>query len=139
MDEAQVHIGELAAYIDERAVYIGGRLAHWPEARVHIDLSPAYIPPVLRPPGEELCYILFPQVYIGGKESPVFTSVEIDEELFMKAWQLSGIKTKKAFFEEAMRVYVRLHEQAGVRSLRGKLAMAAEPAKPQRKRGANPR
>jgi Arc/MetJ family transcription regulator len=69
----------------------------------------------------------------------VFTSVDIDENLFMKAWRLSGQKTKKAFFEEAMRVYIRLHEQAEVRTLRGKLAEAAEPAKPRRKRGANPR
>ena len=51
----------------------------------------------------------------------MFTSLDIDEKLFMKAWQLSGLKTKKAMFEEALRVYVRLHEQTQVRSLRGKL------------------
>ena len=50
-----------------------------------------------------------------------FTSVEIDEALLDRAWSLSPTKTKKAFFDEAMRVYVRLHEQAEVRSLRGKL------------------
>jgi Arc/MetJ family transcription regulator len=51
----------------------------------------------------------------------MFTSLDIDEKLFTKAWQLSGLKTKKAMFEEALRVYVRLHEQTQVRSLRGKL------------------
>ena len=50
-----------------------------------------------------------------------FTSVEVDEALFDRAWGLSSTPTKKAFFDEAMRVYVRLHEQAEVRSLRGKL------------------
>ncbi|HEV8580019.1 MAG TPA: type II toxin-antitoxin system VapB family antitoxin [Thermoanaerobaculia bacterium] len=50
-----------------------------------------------------------------------FTSVELDEPLFDRALALSGIKTKKAFFDEIMRVYVRLHEQAQVTKLRGKL------------------
>ena len=65
----------------------------------------------------------------------MFTSVELDEELFHKAWALSGTRTKKAFFEEALRVYVRLHEQAEVRSLRGKLVWN----EPEGKRGADPR
>ena len=69
----------------------------------------------------------------------MFTSVELDEELFNKAWALSGLKTKRAFFEEALRVYVRLHEQAEVRSLRGKLAWNGEPAKPKGKSGAGSR
>jgi hypothetical protein len=51
----------------------------------------------------------------------MFTSLDIDEKLFTKAWGLSGSKTKKGMFEEALRVYVRLHEQSQVRSLRGKL------------------
>ncbi|HSG39116.1 MAG TPA: type II toxin-antitoxin system VapB family antitoxin [Thermoanaerobaculia bacterium] len=51
----------------------------------------------------------------------MFTSMEIDDELFMKAWGMSGIRTKKAFIEEALRVYIRLHEQAEVRKLRGQL------------------
>ncbi|HEV2854192.1 MAG TPA: type II toxin-antitoxin system VapB family antitoxin [Thermoanaerobaculia bacterium] len=52
----------------------------------------------------------------------MFTSLEIDEELFNRAWSLSGIRTKRGLIEEVLRTYVRLHEQAGVRSLRGKLA-----------------
>ena len=50
-----------------------------------------------------------------------FTSVEVDEALLDKAWGLSPTKTIKAFFEETMQVYVRLHEQAEVTKLRGKL------------------
>jgi len=50
-----------------------------------------------------------------------FTSLEVDEALFNTAWSLSPTKTKKAFFDEVMRVYVRLHEQAQVDELRGKL------------------
>jgi Arc/MetJ family transcription regulator len=65
----------------------------------------------------------------------MFTSVELDEELFNKAFALSGIKTKRAFFDEVLRVYVRLHEQAEVRSLRGKLVWN----EPEGKRGADPR
>jgi Arc/MetJ family transcription regulator len=65
----------------------------------------------------------------------MFTSVEFDEELFHRAQALSGTKTKKAFLDEALRVYVRLHEQAEVRSLRGKLVWN----EPEGKRGADPR
>jgi Arc/MetJ family transcription regulator len=69
----------------------------------------------------------------------MFTSLEIDEELFNKAYGLSGLKTKKAVFEEVLRVYVRLHEQAGVQSLRGKLAWDGDLAEIRRERGAGPR
>ena len=64
------------------------------------------------------------------------TSIDIDEALFLKPWGLSGLRTKKAFFEEAMRVYVRLHEQAGVRALRGQLSWPEEPEARGAKRGA---
>lgn len=56
----------------------------------------------------------------------MITSVELDEELFNKAFSMSQARTKKAFFEELMRTYVRLHEQAGVRSLRGRLVWQEE-------------
>lgn len=69
----------------------------------------------------------------------MFTSLDIDEELFKKAWGLSGLKTKKAFFEEAMRVYTRLHEQAGVQSLRGKLVWDGDLSKVRETRGAGSR
>lgn len=51
----------------------------------------------------------------------LFTSVKIDEELFMRGWSLSKTTSKKDFLEEAIQVFVRLHDQAKVRSLRGKL------------------
>lgn len=51
----------------------------------------------------------------------MFTSMDLDEKLFDRAFELSGEKTKRGLVEEALRVYVRLHEQAGVRGLRGQL------------------
>jgi Arc/MetJ family transcription regulator len=69
----------------------------------------------------------------------VFTSLDIDEDLFMKAWGLSGLKTKKAFVEEMLRVYTRLHEQAGVQSLRGKLVWDGDLSKVRETRGAGSR
>lgn len=51
----------------------------------------------------------------------MFTSLELDEELFNKARSLTGLRTKKDVVNEALRTLVRLHDQAGVRSLRGKL------------------
>jgi hypothetical protein len=69
----------------------------------------------------------------------LFTSLDIDDGLFMKAWTLSGIKTKKGLIEEALRMYVQLHEQAGVRSLRGKLVWQADLDAIREERGAGPR
>lgn len=69
----------------------------------------------------------------------MFTSLDLDEELFMKAWSFSGIRTKKAFIEEALRMYVQLHEQAGVRSLRGKLVWQADLDVIREERGAGSR
>ena len=61
------------------------------------------------------------EVCMARRNGNWFTSVEVDEPLFDRAWALSHTKTKKAFFDEIMRVYVRLHEQAQVTKLRGKL------------------
>ena len=69
----------------------------------------------------------------------MFTSVKLDEELFMKAWKLSPTTTKKAFFEEVLQLYVRLHEQAGVKSLRGKLGWDGDLSKVRETRGAGSR
>jgi Arc/MetJ family transcription regulator len=69
----------------------------------------------------------------------LFTSLDLDEELFIKAWSLSGIKTKKAFVEEALRMYLQLHEQAAVRSLRGKLVWQADLDAIREERGAGSR
>jgi len=69
----------------------------------------------------------------------VFTSFEIDDELFKQAWGLSGITKKKDLIEEVLRTYVRLHEQAGVRSLRGKLVWKGDLDEIRGERGAGSR
>jgi Arc/MetJ family transcription regulator len=49
------------------------------------------------------------------------TNVVIDDELMAAARESTGLKTKKAIIEEALRTLVRLKAQEQVRSLRGKL------------------
>jgi Arc/MetJ family transcription regulator len=49
------------------------------------------------------------------------TNVVIDDELMAEALESTGLKTKKAVIEEALRTLVRLRKQEQVRSLRGKL------------------
>ena len=49
------------------------------------------------------------------------TNVVIDDELMAEALESTGLKTKKAVVEEALRTLVRLKRQERVRSLRGKL------------------
>ncbi|HEX3555299.1 MAG TPA: type II toxin-antitoxin system VapB family antitoxin [Thermoanaerobaculia bacterium] len=69
----------------------------------------------------------------------MFTSFEIDDELFDQAWGLSGIAKKKDFIAETLRTYVRLHEQAAVRSLRGKLVWKGDLDEIRGERGAGSR
>jgi Arc/MetJ family transcription regulator len=49
------------------------------------------------------------------------TNVVIDDELMAEALESTGLSTKKAVIEEALRTLVRLKKQEQVRSLRGKL------------------
>lgn len=49
------------------------------------------------------------------------TNVVIDDELMAEALESTGLKTKKAVIEEALRTLVRLKKQERVRALRGKL------------------
>lgn len=49
------------------------------------------------------------------------TNVVIDDELMAEALESTGLNTKKAVIEEALRTLVRLKKQRQVRSLRGKL------------------
>lgn len=67
------------------------------------------------------CHMISGHFHIDREGNSVFTSLEIDDELFKAAWAVSPARTKRALIEEVLRTYVRLHEQAGVRSLRGKL------------------
>jgi hypothetical protein len=69
----------------------------------------------------------------------MFTSMDLDEELFDRAWSLSEQKTKRGMIEEALRVYLRLHEQAGVRSLRGQLLDLPKTTPTRRRSRANAR
>ena len=49
------------------------------------------------------------------------TNVVIDDKLMAEALESTGLNTKKAVIEEALRTLVRLRKQEKVRSLRGKL------------------
>ena len=49
------------------------------------------------------------------------TNIMIDDGLMEQARRLSGLKTKRAIVEEALKLLVQSYEQAQVRNLRGKL------------------
>jgi Arc/MetJ family transcription regulator len=49
------------------------------------------------------------------------TNIDIDENLIQEAMKLTGITTKKAVVEEALRQMVSLKKQARLKELRGKL------------------
>jgi Arc/MetJ family transcription regulator len=49
------------------------------------------------------------------------TNVVIDDRLMAQAMQHTGLKTKRAVIEEALRTLIRVKSQEQVRSLRGKL------------------
>jgi Arc/MetJ family transcription regulator len=49
------------------------------------------------------------------------TNVEIDEELMREALRLSGLKTKRAVIDAALRMFVRVQRQADILDLAGKV------------------
>jgi Arc/MetJ family transcription regulator len=49
------------------------------------------------------------------------TNIVIDDKLMREALRGSGAKTKREAVELGLQTLVRLHKQAGIRSLRGKL------------------
>ena len=49
------------------------------------------------------------------------TNIVIDDQLMDQAINLSGLKTKKAVVEQALKLYIQLLQQAALRELRGKL------------------
>ena len=49
------------------------------------------------------------------------TNIVLDDKLIERAQKLSGIKTKREVVQEALRTFIQLREQSGVRNLRGKL------------------
>jgi Arc/MetJ family transcription regulator len=52
---------------------------------------------------------------------PVRTNIALDDELIDRAKELTGLTTKRAVVDEALRTLVRLKEQEGIRALRGQL------------------
>jgi len=49
------------------------------------------------------------------------TNIVIDDELIERARKITGIKTKREIIHEALRTLIRMHEQAQICMLRGKL------------------
>jgi Arc/MetJ family transcription regulator len=49
------------------------------------------------------------------------TNVVLDQELVDEALALTGLKTKRAVIEEALRTLTRLKRQENIRALRGQL------------------
>ena len=49
------------------------------------------------------------------------TTIDIDDNLMHKAMRLSGLTTKKAVVEAALRLLIQTHSQAGIRRFRGKI------------------
>lgn len=49
------------------------------------------------------------------------TNIVIDDKLMRDTLRATGLKTKRAAVEEALRTLLRLRRQAGIRRLRGKL------------------
>jgi Arc/MetJ family transcription regulator len=49
------------------------------------------------------------------------TNVEIDDELMREALRLSGLKTKRAVIDAALRMFVRVQRQADILDLAGKV------------------
>lgn len=49
------------------------------------------------------------------------TNIEIDDKLMDEARRASGLRTKRATVEEALKLLVQTRKQAAIRKLRGKL------------------
>ena len=49
------------------------------------------------------------------------TNIEIDDELMRRALAATGLRTKKAVVEEALKLLIKLRGQERIRELRGKL------------------
>ena len=49
------------------------------------------------------------------------TNIAIDDHLMQEALRLSGLNTKKAVVDQALKLYVQMLHQQALRQLRGKL------------------
>lgn len=64
------------------------------------------------------------------------TNLDLDESLVARAMELTGIRTKRAVVEEALRTLIRMNEQREVRDLRGRLHWGERPVVKRRGEGA---
>lgn len=60
-------------------------------------------------------------IHIKAAAAHVRTNIDIDDDLLAEAMRLSGLKTKKAVVEEALRLLTKRHRQRDILDLRGKL------------------
>ena len=65
------------------------------------------------------------------------TNIEIDDELIQKALSLSGLKTKRAAVEAALRMLIRVKEQEEILNLAGKVHWQGDLEESRRGRGAS--
>ena len=49
------------------------------------------------------------------------TNIVIDDDLMTQAMEISGLSTKKAVVEEALKLLIQMRQQLKIRELRGKL------------------
>lgn len=54
------------------------------------------------------------------------TNIVIDDDLMKAAVQASGARNKREAVEMGLKTLIRLHDQAGLRNLRGKLEWAGD-------------
>jgi Arc/MetJ family transcription regulator len=57
----------------------------------------------------------------GSDQKAMRTTIDIDDALIRKAMRLSGLTTKKAVVEAALRLLIQTHSQACIRRFRGKV------------------
>ena len=60
-------------------------------------------------------------IHIKAAAAHVRTNIDIDDDLLAEAMRLSGLRTKKAVVEEALRLLTKRHRQRDILDLRGKL------------------
>jgi Arc/MetJ family transcription regulator len=70
---------------------------------------------------------------------PMRTNIVIDEDVMARAKELTGLSSKRAVVDEALRTLVDLREQEGVRELRGALRWEGDLGEMRRDRGGDSR
>ncbi len=65
------------------------------------------------------------------------TNIEIEDELIQKALSLSGLKTKRAAVEAALRMLIRVKEQEEILDLAGKVHWQGDLEESRQGRGAS--